>query len=92
MKRSKINKGLTLMGGLTLLTGIFLLFHYESHFAKAVHQIAGFALAGFSITHININKKPLANSFVGRTYLWVMLGVFAVSLVIMAVTGSFAKH
>lgn len=92
MKRSKINKGLTLTGGLTLLTGIFLLFYYESHFAKAVHQIAGFVLAGFSITHIKINRKPLANSFVGRASLWVILGIFAVSLVIMAVTGSFTKH
>jgi len=63
------------------------MFHYESHFAKAVHQIAGVILVIFTILHIIVNWKALVNSLKGRLSVWVVILVFLISIVIMVVTG-----
>jgi uncharacterized membrane protein len=77
---------MVMSGGLTALSGCFLLFHHESHFAKAIHQIGGILLIIFAIMHIVINWRALRGSLSLRFMAWAA-AVFAVCLVIMAVTG-----
>ena len=92
VKRSMINPVLVVCGGLVLLTGFFLLFHYESHFAKAIHQICGILLVIFGILHIIINWKALTNSLKGCLSARVLAVLFVISVVIMAVTGEHRPH
>ena len=92
MKRSVINPVLVITGGLTVLSGLFLMFHFESHFAKGIHQICGLFLLIFGIMHIIINWKALAVSLRGRLAAWPVAVVFAVCIIIMTVTGKFVPH
>jgi hypothetical protein len=92
MKRSVINPVLVISGGLMVLSGFFLMFHYESHFAKAIHQIGGVLFVIFGIMHIVINNKALINSLKGRISIWVVVVIFVVSIMIMAVTGDHTPH
>ena len=92
MKRSVINPVMTISGGLTMLSGFFLMFHYESHFAKAIHQVGGVLFIIFGVMHIVINWKGLAKSLRGRISVWAIAVLFAACIVIMAVTGVHTPH
>ena len=92
MKRSVINPVMAISGGLTTLSGFFLMFHYESHFAKAIHQISGLLFIIFGIMHIVINRTGLAKSLSGRIPVWAMAVLFAVCIAIMAATGVKTPH
>jgi len=92
MKRSVINPVMIISGGLTMLSGFFLMFHYESHFAKAIHQIGGLLFIIFGIMHVVINRKGLAKPLRGRIPVWAMAVLFAACIVIMAVTGVKTSH
>ena len=91
MKRSVINPIMVMSGGLTLISGLFLMFHYESHFAKAIHQIGGILLIIFAVMHIVMNRKALAASCKRQFHVWAVL-VFAVCIAIMAVKGVHTPH
>jgi len=91
MKRSVINPVMVMSGGLTLLSGFFLMFHYESHFAKAIHQIFGVFLIIFALMHIIVNRKALAATFKGRLQIFAAF-VFVVCIMIMAVKGVHVPH
>lgn len=87
MPRSTINKVLVLTGSLMCLTGIFLLFHYESHFALAVHQIAGLIFVVFCILHIKINWNAIAKLFKSSFTPYIIISILIISTIIMFVTG-----
>jgi len=87
MKRSVINPVLVLCGGLTVLSGFFLMFHYESHFAKVIHNVGGAILVIFGTLHTMMNWKALINSIKYRLFAWVVAFLFAISVIIMAITG-----
>jgi hypothetical protein len=89
MTRSTINKVLALSGGLTCLTGLFLLIHYESHFSKAIHQIAGLAFMIFSIYHIKLNCKGIRNSFSGQAAKYILFSILIGCTIIAAIIGDF---
>jgi hypothetical protein len=89
MTRSTINKILAISGGLTCLTGLFLLIHYESHFSKAVHQIAGLAFMIFSIYHIKVNFKGVTNSFSGSAAKYILFSTLIGCTIIAAIMGDF---
>jgi len=91
MKRSVINPILVMSGGLTLISGLFLMFHFESHFAKAIHQIGGVLMIIFAIMHLVVNRKALLTSVRGRFHIFAAL-VFAVCIAIMAVKGVHVPH
>jgi len=88
-KRSVVNLVMAISGGLVVLSGFFLMFHYESHFAKAIHQIGGVLFVISGIMHIVINRRGLTKSF--KAVLAVVL-LFVVSVVIMTVTGVHTGH
>ena len=92
MKRSVINPALVISGGLVLLSGFFLMFHFESHFAKAIHQICGILLIIFGIMHIILNRRALTGSLKGRLSVWTVAVIFAVSVLIMGVSGKYVPH
>jgi hypothetical protein len=92
MTRSTINKVLAISGGLTCLTGLFLLIHYESHFSKAIHQIAGLAFMIFSIYHMKVNFKGVMNSFNGRAAKYVLFSILIGCTLMAAITGDFPSH
>ena len=91
-KRYVINSVLVISGGLTALSGFFLLFHYESHFTKAVHEIGALLLVLFAVIHIVVNWRALASSLKERLSVRAVIIVFAVCIAIMAVTGSRDLH
>lgn len=91
MKRSIINPVLVVSGSLVALTGLFLLFDYESDFAYGVHQICAIVLVIFGVIHILTNWKALSISLKGRLSVWVLLAILAVSLVILVLTGEFVS-
>ena len=39
--RSKINSQLAILGGLVVISGVFLFFHFESFLVKFTHEVAG---------------------------------------------------
>ena len=90
-KRSIINPVLVISIGLTALSGLFLMFHYESHFTKAIYQIGGIFLVIFVVMHLIINWKTLMVFLSGPFMLWTMV-VFAVAVVIMTSTGDHVPH
>ena len=92
IKRSVINPVMTISGGLTMLSGFFLMFHYESHFAKVIHQIGGILFIIFGIMHIVINRKGLVKSRRGRISVLAITVLFAACVVIMAVSGVHTPH
>ncbi len=92
MKRTLINRVLVISGGLTVLTGLFLLVHFESHFAKAVHQIAGLILVIFSIKHVWQNRLALGKAFTNKRSISIVLLLFALSVAVMAATGAHELH
>ncbi len=87
--RSAVNKGLVICGGVTALSGLFLMPHFESHYAKAAHQICGVLFIVFSCFHIKINFKPLRGSFAAKS-IAAASAVFIISIAIMLATGRFA--
>lgn len=88
MTRVNTNKALVLIGSLTVLTGLFLLVEYESHFAIVVHQIASLSLVGFCIYHIKLNWVPLLKSLKSDKTMYFIAAILVVSAIIMAVTGT----
>ena len=88
MARSMINKILVLSGGLAALTGLFLLFHYESHFALAAHQLGGLIFVVFCIRHLISNWKATLKSFNNDLSKYLVVAVFVVSVIIMFATGN----
>jgi len=91
MKRSVINPVMLTAGGLTGVSGFFLMFHYESHFTKALHQVGGILLLVFAVMHLRVNHKALANSLKKRFPLWAG-ALFALCAGIMASGGVHAPH
>jgi hypothetical protein len=92
MTRSAINKAIAISGGLTCLTGMFLLIHYASHFSKAVHQIAGLAFMIFSIYHIKVNFKGVRNSFSGQAAKYILFSILLGCTITAAIMGDFSSH
>jgi hypothetical protein len=89
MTRPTINKILTISGGLTALTGLFLMVHYESHFSIVIHNIAGLIFIIFSLLHIKFNFKGIKNSFTSNASKYVMVFLFIGCAAIAAIKGSF---
>lgn len=88
MKRAVINKVLILSGGLTALSGIFLFFHYESSFIKAIHEIGALTLLVFCLLHLKMNWNALAKAAGGKKFALFALCVFAAYAAVMAATGT----
>lgn len=84
-----VNKGLGICDGVTALSGLFLMPHFESHYAKAAHQICGVLFIVFSSFHIKVNFKPLRGNFAAKSIAAASV-VFLISIAIMLVTDRFA--
>ena len=91
MTRHKLNKILTISGGLTCLTGLFLLVHYESRFSIVMHQVAGLIFMIFSISHIKFNFKGIKNALGSNSSKCIMAFLFIGCVVIAAIRGSFTN-
>lgn len=89
MKRQTINIGLVICGGLTAMTGLLMLFHYESHLIIGLHEIASLATLFFCFLHIKVNWRPLTMSFGNKGTLFIVLGILAGSAIFMLFTGGF---
>ena len=85
MRRTLINPILATAGSLTLISGLFLLFHYESEFTQSLHEIAAIVLVITGALHIKLNWKALKSSLKGRII--AVCAVVAACTVIMIVTG-----
>ena len=87
MTRPVLNKILIISGGLTGLTGLFLMAHHKSHFSIAVHNIAGLIFVIFAMFHIKFNFKGLKNSFTSHSSKYVMALLFVGCAAIAAMRG-----
>ena len=56
LDRTAINIVLTTAGSIVAVSGIFMLFHYESQFTKVLHDIGVVILVVFAILHVMINR------------------------------------
>jgi predicted MFS family arabinose efflux permease len=92
MKRSVINPVLVLCGGFVLLSGFFLMFHWESHFAKVIHQVCGVLLVIFGVMHVVLNWKALKISLKDRLSMRVVVLLFVICVVVLALTGKHQPH
>lgn len=90
INRTIINKGLLICGGVTAISGLFLMPHFESNYAKAAHQICGVLFIVFSGFHIKVNLRPLHGSFTIKSALFAAV-IFIASAAIMLMSGHFAK-
>ena len=88
MQRSTVNTILAVSGGLTILSGLFLLFHYESSLIKAVHEIGALVMALCFIPHLKANWKSFKSSFPNKTKVYAIAAVFALAIMVMAATGA----
>lgn len=89
MSRKNINRVLTVAGGLTLISGLFMLFHYESHFTQSLHEIASLVTALFMILHVKANWAALKSVFKPRWLSLALLGFFLLCTGMMLALGSF---
>lgn len=89
MKRQTINAGLTLCGGLTVISGLLMLFHYESHFTTGIHELSALGMVFFCIWHVKANWKPLLAAFKNRKAVCAVFGALALCTLLMLAWGSF---
>lgn len=89
MSRKNINRVLTAAGGLTLISGLFMLFHYESYFTQSLHEIAALVTAFFMLLHVKANWAALKSVFKTRWLSLTLLGFCLFCIVMMLVLGRF---
>ena len=89
MTRATTNKILAMSGGLTCLTGLFLMVHYQSHFSIVIHNIAGLVFMIFSLYHAKLNFKGIASAFTKNSSRFLMAFLFIGCAVIAALRGNF---
>jgi hypothetical protein len=87
MNRAALNKLLLISAGLTVLSGIYLLFHYISPFTKAMHEVSGIVMALLSMWHLKLYWRALINSSGGKKFFNLVLLLFVIIVVVMSVTG-----
>lgn len=90
MKRTTTNTILIVTGSLTVLTALFLLFHYESHFTKLVHQVGGLIFVIFCIHHMRANSAIKKNITDKKVKLLISSMIIA-SAIIMITTGAMLR-
>jgi len=78
---------LALAGGLTLLSGLFLLFHLKSRPIVMCHELGSLVFAVACLVHLALNAKPLLKTIGGRTIAWAIIGVLMFSGLGMALSG-----
>ena len=87
--RSFLNPVLAITGFLTLLTGLFLLFHIQSGLIMHAHEIGGLFFAVACLLHLFLNWKPLLHSMKGRLPGWAIVALLIIPTVVMAYSGKF---
>lgn len=74
IKRNVLNPILTISGGLTVISGLLLLFHLKSWAIVAVHELGSLIFLVCCILHLAVNWRPLLSSLKGRTAAWLVIG------------------
>lgn len=87
--RSLINRGLALCGGLTVISGLMLLFHYESDLIKGTHEVASLFLAAFAILHLRLNWRAFGKTLGSAPGIRLIMIILAAATSAMLVSGSF---
>jgi len=73
------NPVLALSGGLVLVSGLFLFFHFKSHVIAGIHEWVSLVFIVACAVHLVLNSKPLIKSLGGRAVAWTMLAVMLLS-------------
>ena len=84
--RGLCNLGLALTGGLTLLSGLLLLFHLKSRPIVMIHEWGGLIFAVVCLIHLTLNTKPMLKTIGGRTVAWALLAALLFSGLGMALS------
>ena len=87
MKRKIVNTALAVSSSLTALSGLFLLFHYQSYFTKVLHELAGLIFLVFGLWHFKLNLSALR--FLRGSRGMLVVAFLVTCLVIMALTGDY---
>ena len=77
---------LAVSGGVLLVSGLLLFFHFKSHAVKGIHEWAGIVFIVACAAHLVLNWKPLLKTL-GRRFAWVLLAVILLSGLGMAFSG-----
>lgn len=85
------NPILLLSGGITLASGIFLLFHHSSHLIAIAHQVGAILFTVVCAIHILINWKPLLKSLNSRLG-WILLAILTLIVLAMVFTDKDGSH
>ncbi len=85
-KRSSINRQLIVLGGLVLISGLFLLFHLESWLIKFVHEAGAILWLVALVRHLRLNRKALFKCWAGYLSPGVLAAIFTLGAALMAVS------
>lgn len=85
--RRIINPMLTVAGLLTMISGILMLFHFESHLVVVLHELMGLGLVVLALVHLALNWRPLLISLGERRGRLITALVIAGVAAVMIVNG-----
>ncbi|MCL1909114.1 MAG: hypothetical protein FWG12_07095 [Holophagaceae bacterium] len=91
LNRKFWNPILVLSGGMTLASGIFLLFRHSSHLIAVAHQVGAILFVVACAMHIAINLKSLLKSINSRLG-WAMLAILALFVLAMVFSNTDGGH
>ncbi len=80
------NPVLVLSGGLTLVSGLYLMFELKSHAIAHIHEWASLFFLIACAAHLVLNWKPLLKTLGSRATAWTLLAVLLLSGVGMALS------
>lgn len=83
IKRALLNPILVISGGLTLISGLFLLFSIHSRLIHFLHEYASLVFAAACVLHLVLNWKALLKSMKGRMALWGSMGILVFATLFM---------
>jgi len=89
------NPLLVLSGGLTMVSGVFLLLHFRGHFLMHIHELVGIVFVISAAVHILLNFWPLVKSLGNRASTWAILFLLLLGIVLMsmsAIRGGRGEH
>lgn len=84
--RKIINPMLIVSGILTMVTGLLMLFHFQSHPVVVVHELMGIGLVAVTLVHLALNWRPMIGSL-GRRGRWVVALIVTGTAAIMIISG-----